>query len=538
MAMDLIPAAAAAVTATGVVGNWLNTKYNISSDIAQIRCIKKNKAYYNKLCKLHGDSDWSFYHTIHCTYGQNEYDEAFLFEDRSWTYSGFRVEIGRLALEFQRLGIKNRTVVAMYINNSPEFIFAWWALYKIGAIPAPINTSITQEPFRHCIRISDAEFIIGSSELFGVLTQSIPLDSPDAPATGPGTTWSHSRAPCLKSVILYDYGTYPLAASYDELQSNVNLIIQDRLPPATQAMASWDPETRPRVSQDDTSQYLFTSGTTGLPKAAVWPAAYSMMGGGPERWPLMFKKRRRFYLCTPMFHGGAAFAVLPATHVTGGTVVLARKFSVRNFWHDIRRTRADGIFYIGEMIRYLVQSPPDPHYPDEKKAHGLEIIYGIGLAGPVWRTFRERFGVRWIAEYYGASEGTIAICNSNHSNDEGVGKVAHWGPLMRSSWFGQEMFYIIKIDLETGEVIRNPKTGLCMQAGFGEIGEAVNRLSPPLLRRHDYVGQGGAEASEKKTLRNVFQKGDMFFRMGDALSMVSRSLMQTLVLDFWSEQSC
>jgi hypothetical protein len=202
---------------------------------------------------------------------------------------------------------------------------------------------------------------------------------------------------------------------------------------------------------------------------------------------------------------------------------------VREFWKDIRRTRTNMIFYIGEMARYLVQAPPDPHHPDETKANGLEIIYGLGITPPVWRNFRNRFGVPWIAEYYGATEGTGAISNSNFSNDRGVSKVAHWGPLMRS-WFGQDTFYIIRIDPETGEPARNPKTGHCIQASFGEVGEAINRIVPPLQRRHDYVGEGGAEATEKKTLRNVFKKGDLFWRMGDALSMVRFHLPHRKIL--------
>jgi hypothetical protein len=179
------------------------------------------------------------------------------------------------------------------------------------------------------------------------------------------------------------------------------------------------------------------------------------------------------------------------------------------------------IFYIGEMIRYLYQAPPDPHHLDETKANDMEVIYGLGTNPTAWRGFRTRFGVPWIGEYYGATEGTTAISNSNFSNDKGVSKVAHWGPLMRSSWFGQDTFFIIRVDMDSGEPVRDPKTGLCIQAAYGEVGEAINRIVPPLQRRHDYVGEGGVEATEKKTLRNVFKKGDIFWRMGDALSMVS-----------------
>ena len=183
--MAVIPA----VAALSVLGTWLDAKYSLISDIEQIRCMKRQQLYWQYLCKIHGDSDWSYYHTIHCTYGKNEYDEAFLFEDRSWTYSQFRGEIGRLAQVFQKLGIGNRTVVGMYINNSPEFMFAWWALYKIGAIPAPVNTSITNEPFRHCFKVSSSEYLICSYELF---------DAANGSLTG------HDVGP-LKKIILYDY---------------------------------------------------------------------------------------------------------------------------------------------------------------------------------------------------------------------------------------------------------------------------------------------------------------------------------------------
>lgn len=201
-------------------------------------------------------------------------------------------------------------------------------------------------------------------------------------------------------------------------------------------------------------------------------------------------------------------------------MILARKFSVRNFWHDVRRTRANLLFYIGEMARYLVQAPPDPVHPDETKTHGMELIYGLGITAPIWLAFRDRFGVPWISEYYGATEGTTSISYSNHSNKKPVAKVARWGPLMRNSWIGQDTFYIIRIDMESGEVIRDPKTGLCIEAGFDEVGEAINRIKPPLQRAHDYVGEGGPEATEKKILRDVFAKRDVFWRLGDALSMV------------------
>lgn len=293
-------AAALAATAGAIIaGSALDRKYSIRSDIAQIRGARLLKKHFQDLCKIYGDDDWSFYHVLHSTYGKNEYDEAFLFEDRSWTYAQFRAEVGRLALEFQRMGIKNRTVVAMMINNSPEFYFVWWALFKIGAISAPINTAITQEPFRHCLKISDAQYLICSYELYGAVSASLNLDRED---TFAGTDYANSQLSVLKSISIYDYGTYPLRPA---LANGIPIIKHEALPAVTAEMASWPRRSRPKIGPADTSQYLFTSGTTGLPKAATFPTGYVHMSAYWRKWPHMFEKPRRFYACTPMFHGGA-----------------------------------------------------------------------------------------------------------------------------------------------------------------------------------------------------------------------------------------
>lgn len=302
--MGFSPAAAAAVAVTALVGAGMDARYNIREDIAQIRTGRRQKQYWRQLCRIHGTDDWSFYHILHKTYGQNDYDEGFLFEDRSWTYAKLRGEIGRLAQTFQRMGIHNRTVVAMFVNNSPEFIFTWWALFKIGAIPAPINTSISQEPFRHCLKIGDAEYLICSYELFDVAATSLSID--EASNLAHSDTFHDCRLPRLKSVLIYDYETYPRSSVSGFLPKGVNVVVHKQLPAPTSAMASWDRDVRPKVGPTDISQYLFTSGTTGLPKAATWPCGHAMMGGSPYRWPQMFKRRRRVYLCTPVFHGGAA----------------------------------------------------------------------------------------------------------------------------------------------------------------------------------------------------------------------------------------
>ncbi|EXJ76915.1 hypothetical protein A1O3_10072 [Capronia epimyces CBS 606.96] len=541
--MALLSAAAAAAAA--VSGMYLDAKYSIGEDVEQMRAGKRMQKHVEHLYRLHGEDDWSFYHVLHSTYEANHHidsdsgraqAEALVFEERSWTYRRLREEIGRWAQVLQqRLGVRNRMVVGLFINNSPEFIFTWWALHKLGAIPAPINTSVTGDHVKHCLKVSEAEMLISTYELAAVVGQTFNLNFhsnlDQNNSHSPGTDGSITPAafplnpscPRLRCIVLYDHNTYP-APDQQWTSSNgddngngntisISVIRHDDLPPVVPEMGDFPAASRPKVLHTDPCQYLFTSGTTGLPKALMWPAGYSLSATCAGRYPGMYDKPRRFYICLPMFHGTAAFAAMPPTHATSGTIILARRFSRREFWADVRRSRANAILYIGELLRYLVQAPPDPRFPDEKD-HGVELAFGLGLSPTVWRSVRERFGIPWIVEYYSASESTTSLVNSNR-NDRGIGKVSHWGPLMRR--FGQDTFYIVRTDLETGDIWRDPKTGFCQKTRPGEVGESICRIAPPVQKRHDYVGEGGSEATEKKVLRNVFAKGDEFFRLGDAM---------------------
>ena len=297
--MALLAAGAAAAT-TGI-GMYLDAKYSIRSDAAQLRGARKVQKYVEKLSKEHGEDDWSFYHVLHSTYAENHHTdkEAFVFEDRSWTYRQFREEIGRLAEAFERVGIKNRTVVGVFVNNSPEFLIAWWALYKLGAISAPINTAITGDHIKHCLKISEAELCITTYELYGTLTIAL-LQNPGQ------QVGIAEELPHLRELVLYDYDTYPAPSASPP---RAVLLRHHDLPPVRSEMADFPKSKRPKVGPTDAAQYLFTSGTTGMPKALNWPLGYDHLAGCSTRWPGMHEENRRWYICLPMFHGTASFAV-------------------------------------------------------------------------------------------------------------------------------------------------------------------------------------------------------------------------------------
>ena len=148
---------------------------------------------------------------------------------------------------------------------------------------------------------------------------------------------------------------------------------------------------------------LYTSGTTGLPKAAV--ISFMKLAGGPvifKKW-LDLKPSDRLYTCMPLYHSTGLILGAAVVIVSGASLVLGRKFSRESTWNEIRQSQSTCFQYVGEMCRYLLSSPPST----EDKIHNVRLAFGNGLRPDVWNKFRNRFGVGVIAEFYGATGSSI-----------------------------------------------------------------------------------------------------------------------------------
>jgi acyl-CoA synthetase (AMP-forming)/AMP-acid ligase II len=212
----------------------------------------------------------------------------------------------------------------------------------------------------------------------------------------------------------------------------------------------------------------------------------------------------RTYSSLPLFHGTAFFTGLCYSVGSAGTLCLRRKFSASQFWKDVHESGATRILYIGELCRYLLSTPPSPYDRD----HSCIAASGNGLRGEIWERFRQRFGVPEIREFYRSTEGVAKFDNFG-VGAWGAGKIGFSGPLRRLL---EDDVFIVKYDTETEMPYRDPKMGFCVKAKLGEEGEAIGRVrSRGMLT--EYLRN--EEATEKKLLRDVFQKGDLFQRTGD-----------------------
>src|SRR5262249_27180716 len=156
----------------------------------------------------------------------------------------------------------------------------------------------------------------------------------------------------------------------------------------------------------------------------------------------------KLYVVLPLYHSSALLLGLAAAFSTGTPVALRASFSARAFWSDIRRYHATATLYIGELCRYLLNSPVTP----DERDNPLRVMVGNGLRADLWEPFSRRFGVPEIREFYGATEAPGAIVNL-------TGKVGSIGrmPLRRLT-----PLKIVRFDVESGTHPRGPD-GLCIE---------------------------------------------------------------------------
>jgi fatty-acyl-CoA synthase len=161
--------------------------------------------------------------------------------------------------------------------------------------------------------------------------------------------------------------------------------------------------------------------------------------------------------------------------------------------------------YIGEMCRYLMQVEPGP----ADRGHKVRLCVGNGLRPDVWVPFRERFGIRRIREFYASTEGNCSLFNHD-SRPESVGRVPRWASF-------RFPIRVIRFDVATDEVVRGPN-GLCIECASDELGETIGQiLADPARPGNRFEGYSDRVATEAKILRDVFVKGDAWFRTGDLM---------------------
>ena len=255
------------------------------------------------------------------------------------------------------------------------------------------------------------------------------------------------------------------------------------------------------------------SGTTGLPKGVPFQTQRTYIAATIDNTILPPRYNSypgphgsRWYNCMPLYHGTGGVVSISAL-MTGKSIALGRRFSVRNFWPEIHASQSTFFSYVGETARYLLAAPPSPL----DTTHRVRCIFGNGMRPDVWTRFQSRFAIPEIVEFFSSTEGVFAIVNYSR-NVFTTNSVGHHGLLLRLLL--HNTFIPVAIDPVTSSIVRSPSTGFATRVPYtlgGEILVAVPDQSA-------FAGYHNAPAAtDKKFARDVFKTGDLYYRSGDAL---------------------
>ncbi len=292
-------------------------------------------------------------------------DRVFIrFGEQQLSYREANATANRYAAVLAARGVGRGDVVGIMLRNSPNAVLMMLAAVKCGAIAGMLNYHQRGDVLAHSLGLLDAKALVVESDLVGAVDE------------------------CGGA------GVEPMTI---EEMEQLSATAPTANPPSASA-----------VLAKDTAFYIFTSGTTGNPKASVmthkrWLSALAIFGG----LGLRLKGSDTLYSCLPLYHNNALTVAIGSVINSGATLALGKSFSASRFWDEVIASQATAFIYIGEICRYLLNQPAKP----TDRAHKVRLISGNGLRPEIWDEFTSRFGIERVCEFYAASEGNTAFIN-------------------------------------------------------------------------------------------------------------------------------
>lgn len=160
-----------------------------------------------------------------------------------------------------------------------------------------------------------------------------------------------------------------------------------------------------KPNHHDQLLYIFTSGTTGLPKAAVITHSRYIFIAAAIHYVSAFRDDDIFYTPLPLYHTAGGVMSIGQALLFGSTVAIRKKFSASGFFSDCQKYKCSIAQYIGEMCRYILATPSSATDTN----HKVRLIFGNGLRPQIWPQFVKRFDIPNVREFYGATEGNANI---------------------------------------------------------------------------------------------------------------------------------
>lgn len=296
-------------------------------------------------------------------------DEVFLISEsdgRQFTYAEFDAAVNRAAQLLASHGVKKGDAVGLLMHNSAEYIIAYFACWKLGALAGPVNS---------LLKLQELAFVMQNSEARALLLHSEFQANIDA---------IRSELPALQAVINFDDESVATEGFSGE---------------ASQLLST-------AIEKDDEAIIIYTSGTTGKPKGCLLTHGNVIANARQISEWLGFTEKDRLLSIMPLFHMNAVSVTTMAALYAGGATVVSPRFSASRFWKIISDYQVTSFGSVATMLSMLLTTYPDG-VPEGLKTDQLRFAMcgSAPVPAEVLKRFEETFHCL-VVEGYGLSEST------------------------------------------------------------------------------------------------------------------------------------
>jgi len=302
----------------------------------------------------------------------------FMFQDQKVTYKELDTNVNRVANSLTDMGVKKGANICFMMKNSIEFIYAWFALGKIGAVMVPINPTLRGNLLQYIINNSDATLMIVDNDLL------------DRVKLIEGDIEKVSNIIVVKEKLDLDE---------DVKFKNIKLMkFEDLMDGSTST---------PNIHIDpwDTMSILYTSGTTGPSKGVTLSHHYYYYNVISAIYWMRHTEDDILYSCLPFFHANASITSIYTALMAKASYAMGKWFSLRSFMDEIAMYKATHTNVMGSILVLLMKREPKPDDADNT----LKVVNSVPLI-PEALEFETRFGVKLIS-MFGATETCICIAS-------------------------------------------------------------------------------------------------------------------------------
>jgi fatty-acyl-CoA synthase len=390
-----------------------------------------------------------------------------VYSDRSWTHGEVvraQAERSAILLSMRRPGPFH---VALLMDNVPEYVFWMGAAALVGAVVVGGNPTHRGDELARDLSHTECQLLV-TNPTYRELIEG------------------HDLGPALppERILVVDDPTGDVASDSPSEYGTLLVAVAGAQLPDQQAIG---------VTEESLGLLLFTSGTSGAPKACLCSQGRLARIGSIVAQMYSVTDEDVCYLAMPLFHSNALMAGWAPALAAGATAALRERFSASQFLVDVRRYGVTYFNYVGKPLSYILATPG--HADDADNT--LRQCFGNEAAEADVATFAARFGCA-VQDAYGSTEGGAAVQRT---------------PDTPRGALGRALPGTIIIDTDTGEE--------CPRAAFDERGRLLNaeQAIGEMVSQSGATGFEGywrnAEAEAARVKNGWYWTGDLAYRDED-----------------------